>query len=422
MKKTLRTSLAALLLLCSFVACSSDDKDEVDQSIQLASNQQLTQNVYADDEKGASVVSFTTKGAWVSSIENNTVKAATDSISQTDWVSITPDSGNKADKYDVAINLKPNYTGAKRSAKIIINCDGDKVEINVTQDAVTQDGKLPEGKDDDYELGFLLLDYNYRLLFTDEAGKELKEITTLEDSCYMNLINYNKDTKEAYIHRYYSDTVFPIDEFISINTETKERKVLTKDWFSYDQVKISADGKFIVYDRISNETDRLEIVKRSVANGKEIILYKSSPEDYDINLTSVGIDGSIVVLTQGNTVTVIKDNAVKYTFTDGNEDYIEASLSPSLDKLILQAGESGMKICNLDGSNKKVIQEDNTNNGYIESFLWSFDGKYVYVDDYNKPKEVYKINIQDNTKKKLTSDFPIRYLYDGVTLSVKIKK
>jgi len=146
------------LLLCvilagafiGFNACSGDDEDD-NKSIEVVAGQQLTQNVYADEEKGSSGVSFSTKGAWTSSIAETTAKSGQKSempsnSSSPNWVSITPDRGDKGGDYTISINLEPNYTGEKRSVTITIRCNGETIEIKVTQDAITKDGEVPEEK------------------------------------------------------------------------------------------------------------------------------------------------------------------------------------------------------------------------------------------------------------------------------------
>ena len=146
------------LLLCvilagafiGFNACSGDDEDD-NKSIEVVAGQQLTQNVYADEEKGSSGVSFSTKGAWTSSITETTAKSGQKSeVSSTssspNWISITPDRGDKGGDYTISINLEPNYTGEKRSVTITIRCNGETIEIKVTQDAITKDGEVPEEK------------------------------------------------------------------------------------------------------------------------------------------------------------------------------------------------------------------------------------------------------------------------------------
>ena len=121
-------------------ACSSDD--ETNKSIEV-DKEQLNQTVYADETQGKSGVSFTTTAAWTSSITETTAKSLKDNSTPENWVSVTPDRGDKAGSYTITINLTPNYTGAERSATITINCNGDKIEIKVKQDGKTQTGKAP---------------------------------------------------------------------------------------------------------------------------------------------------------------------------------------------------------------------------------------------------------------------------------------
>jgi hypothetical protein len=121
-------------------ACSSDDEGH--KSIEV-DKEQLNQTVYADETQSKSGVSFTTTAAWTSSITETTTKSLKDNSTPENWVSVTPDRGDKAGNYTITINLTPNYTGAERSATITINCNGDKIEIKVKQDGKTQTGDIP---------------------------------------------------------------------------------------------------------------------------------------------------------------------------------------------------------------------------------------------------------------------------------------
>ncbi|WP_163217824.1 BACON domain-containing protein [Bacteroides sp. 224] len=135
MKKISALSAVIFLLLC-MTACSSDD-EKVPTIV--ANNQQALQQVaYADDIQGESTVSFTTLGAWHSVIKDASTTREGSSKSS-NWVSISPNSGDKAGVYNINITLTPNESGENRSAIISIICGDQEIEISVSQKGVTKE-------------------------------------------------------------------------------------------------------------------------------------------------------------------------------------------------------------------------------------------------------------------------------------------
>ena len=118
---------AALLASCS------DDKDYSGDfgQIRVPDTRQLEQTVSADDTQSARGVTFTTEGAWTSTIAETRAEAPA-------WISISPDRGDAAGSYTLKITLEPNTSGASRTATIVITCGTSKIEITVTQEG----GKL----------------------------------------------------------------------------------------------------------------------------------------------------------------------------------------------------------------------------------------------------------------------------------------
>lgn len=128
-------TLLFLSLLLTF-GCSKNDPltnssgdnstpTKPDADISFAAGTASNQTLYADEIP--STVSFATKDAWTSSISAS-------------WVTISPDHGDAAGAYTITIGLQPNTTGADRSAKIAISCDGTTITVNITQKAVNKDG------------------------------------------------------------------------------------------------------------------------------------------------------------------------------------------------------------------------------------------------------------------------------------------
>jgi hypothetical protein len=127
---------ACLTIMTALSGC--DPKDATPNPITVTDSKQLEQTVYADMTSGASAVNITTTGTWSSTI---TQKAQTrDAAPAPDWISISPDRGDKAGTYSIAITLSPNYSGAERAALITVFCMGTEVVITVTQRATKEDG------------------------------------------------------------------------------------------------------------------------------------------------------------------------------------------------------------------------------------------------------------------------------------------
>lgn len=114
---------AALLASCS------DDKDYSGDfgQIKVPDTRQLEQTVTADDTQAAQGVTFTTEGAWTSTIAQTRAEAP-------DWIRISPDHGDAAGSYTLKITLEPNTSEETRTAKIVITCGSSKIEITVTQE------------------------------------------------------------------------------------------------------------------------------------------------------------------------------------------------------------------------------------------------------------------------------------------------
>ena len=125
---------AALLASCSD---KGDDYSGDFGQIKVPDTRQLEQTVTADDTQAAQGVTFTTEGAWTSSIAETRAGAPA-------WITISPDHGDAAGSYTLKITLQPNDSEESRTAKIVISCGTSKIEI-----VVTQEGTGESGGDDD---------------------------------------------------------------------------------------------------------------------------------------------------------------------------------------------------------------------------------------------------------------------------------
>ena len=124
----------AFIAAALFASCS-DDKDYSGDfgQIKVPDTRQLEQTVSADDTQSARGVTFTTEGAWTSTIAETRAEAPS-------WISISPDHGDAAGSYTLKITLQPNTSEEARTAKIIITCGTSKIEITVTQEGTGESG------------------------------------------------------------------------------------------------------------------------------------------------------------------------------------------------------------------------------------------------------------------------------------------
>ena len=117
--------MAAALL----ASCSDKDNDYSGDfgQIKVPDTRQLEQTAGSDDTQAAQGVTFTTEGAWTSTIAQTRAEAP-------DWISVSPDHGDAAGTYTLKITLEPNDSEESRSATIVITCGTSKIEISVTQE------------------------------------------------------------------------------------------------------------------------------------------------------------------------------------------------------------------------------------------------------------------------------------------------
>lgn len=118
------------LMATALLASCSDDTDYSGDygQIRVPDTRQMKQTVSAGDTQAPQGVTFTTEGAWTSSIAEKTRAEAPA------WITISPDHGDAAGSYTLKITLKPNTSREARTAKIVISCGTSKIEITVTQE------------------------------------------------------------------------------------------------------------------------------------------------------------------------------------------------------------------------------------------------------------------------------------------------
>lgn len=110
-----------------FASCGEKEDHSGDfGQIKVPDTRQLDQTAEADDTQASKGVTFSTEGAWTSSITQTRADAPT-------WITISPDHGDAAGTYTLKIALEPNTTTQTREARITITCGTSKIEIVVTQ-------------------------------------------------------------------------------------------------------------------------------------------------------------------------------------------------------------------------------------------------------------------------------------------------
>lgn len=146
-------------MLLATILLAGCSKEEDNSTITVANSETLTQEVFADDTTLQKGVSITTAGPWTSSI--STSDSQTKAAGNT-WAGISPDHGDAAGTYTIAVTLQPNMTGADRTATIRIRCNGDEIIITVRQKGTKEDGKTPVAVTD------LTLEISEQLLYVGD--------------------------------------------------------------------------------------------------------------------------------------------------------------------------------------------------------------------------------------------------------------
>lgn len=130
---------AAIIAATLFVACGGGDEDTNKWygdygAIKVPDTRQLEQTAPADATQTGQGITFSTEGAWTSSI----VTTRTDET----WISVSPDKGDAAGAYTIRITLSPNLSEESRTATVTIICGTSEIEIVITQQG-TSGGEDP---------------------------------------------------------------------------------------------------------------------------------------------------------------------------------------------------------------------------------------------------------------------------------------
>lgn len=251
-------------LLSVFILLSSCSKDIVADDIEGVTITQgaLSQTIFADS-KGDNVIEpifFTTTGSW-------TAKIVSASYENVDWIILNPSSGTSAGKYTLKIATKENYTGVERKASIVISSGEYTKTIEITQAALTQQGKINQRKLKSIVDTWVNDETNQtvstrKVQFTyDEIGKPIKIVTKI-------------DTVPEF---------WPSKSLSDINSEID---------FTYQNDNINVLLKYsLVYAKNSSSEERIEdqINFEAVLNSDGFI-DKMNPFQYTCQLITIGKD------------------------------------------------------------------------------------------------------------------------------------
>lgn len=142
MKKNFFT--LAILVSAFLTGCSDDDDDP---KIEVPNKAELNQEAYADIENVGSVT-FIAPATWTADVNETTTDNRALGIN---WLELDKYSG-EAGQTTIFITLKPNFSGEKRTAEIIITSNGVTVTVKVEQSGVDKEGNVPIDPDATYTI------------------------------------------------------------------------------------------------------------------------------------------------------------------------------------------------------------------------------------------------------------------------------
>lgn len=137
---------ALLLALCSMfflVSCGDDDKPEDEPGITVPPGTNIDQTAQADEEtSGDGGFTFTATEPWTATVKETTTRS--NSVS---WIRVLINGEEKytgqAGTFNITFELDVNYSGASRTASIVITSKKD-FTFTITQKETKQDGTKPE--------------------------------------------------------------------------------------------------------------------------------------------------------------------------------------------------------------------------------------------------------------------------------------
>jgi len=286
-------SLRFLLLSAAVVlssACGGEDDPNFSGdygAIKMPDTRELAQSLDADRTSAGKGVTFTAEAAWSAEI----VYTRADDAS---WLSVSPDRG-EAGTYTLTITAEQN-TGGKRSAKIIVRCGADRIEISVTQAAAAGDG------DEDEPSGTLVSSTVVSAVWYDDDMPSVPEFTAN--------FGYDQDRRLVYFYCAYdycsdweSNTLtWNSDRTVTVDVESHyiSEGNETVDKYTYSMTLDAAGCA------VSSE-DEEGIVGRATYDGGRIATMSymaESGEDYvdtftwqDGNLTKIVYGGGVATVT-----------------------------------------------------------------------------------------------------------------------------
>lgn len=214
----------AFIATALLASCNDKDNDYSGDfgQIKVPDTRQLEQTVDGDKTQSDAGVTFTTEGAWTSSIAETRAEAP-------GWITISPDHGDAAGNYTIRINLEPNTGDQERTATISIVCGSSRIEIVVTQKGSEDPSENPEPISkwliDRIECYFAEENADRRLLTTyifeyDQA----KRLTLIEETDHIQ--EANPQSTYGYSFTYPDSRTIEIE---SLPTDNREYYTITLD-------------------------------------------------------------------------------------------------------------------------------------------------------------------------------------------------
>ena len=154
---TMKKQLFLLLLAAAtlFAGCSSKEDGDQGGTFTPPTNEQLSQNAYADNETTGEGFTFTTDTPWTATVtevrpqaEAATRSDATVSGNNVSWIKLFVGDDEAysggAGTITIRIEIEQNYTGERREATITITSGSNTFTVTVVQEGTKEDGSQNE--------------------------------------------------------------------------------------------------------------------------------------------------------------------------------------------------------------------------------------------------------------------------------------
>lgn len=392
-------NIVCILHMLLFVACLGDDNKNEGGNITMtpAQKENLSQQVGASDTEAKSVT-FTTTDAWSSSIK---------AVRSTDveWVKITPDHGDAAGTYTVAITFDANETGKERQAQIIISCGETKITILIEQSA--DDNTDDDDDDDEPTVGGTPIQYEF-------PGPKIKSIKQYSLTAEGEL----QKLKSTYSFVYERELLKEVTQRWSEDEYDYEKYSFTYPKFAGDNLVMKCDQwmqvnsthEYIGYENVMEVNEKGQIISFYQPGYEDEIGTLEYDEDQLVRLNDA--DGGGYTKYSWNNWNMVSQ---KFDET-GNGEYVKIhTFKPSalhsnpfwysqVDPTVMCQEEISILMPwswgFTGGHNQSLYDSISTHNGSTISFEYEFDGEQKVMGNnvalISRVTTTYKM--KDNTQ------------------------